>query len=433
MASLYERACKVIPPVGTARYTTLGVVKGEGSYLYTDAGRKLLDFVMGIGANNVGHNHPLVVEAARKQMENLVHAGHNVVYYESYVALAEEITKAIGGDSMIYFSNSGSEANDGAIKLAKYATERPAIITFINAFHGRTVGAMALTASNSAYRKHYEGLMPSVYYARYPDLYHSPVPVKDGKCPEFFMEQFTTIFDTIVDPYSVAGIIMEPEQGEGGYIVPPKEFVQFMRDICDKYGIMLIFDEVQCGNGRTGKLYCQEHFGVRPDFFSTAKGIGAGFPLSAVIGKTSVMEKWLPGAHGGTFGGNPVSCAAGLASLQILQNGGIENAAKMGAYFKDQLLQLQKKYPIIGDVRGLGLMLAVEMVKDGRQPDTELTAKLIDTALDKGLLLISCGTHHNAIRFIPPCTVSKEEIDEAIAILDSSFKACLTGRTSIIA
>jgi len=196
--------------------------------------------------------------------------------------------------------------------------------------------------------------------------------------------------------------------------------------MCDKYGIMLIFDEVQCGNGRTGKLYCQEHFGVRPDFFSTAKGIGAGFPLSAVIGKTSVMKKWLPGAHGGTFGGNPVSCAAGLASLKILRNGGIENAAKMGAYFKEQLLQLQKKYPVIGDVRGLGLMLAIEMVKDGKKPDTELTTKLIDTALDKGLLLISCGTYHNAIRFIPPCTVSKKEIDEAVTILDSCFTVCLS-------
>ena len=427
MASMYERACKVIPPMGVARYTKLGVVKGQGTYLYTDDGRKLLDFVMGIGANNVGHNHPLVVEAAKKQMENLIHAGHNVVYYESYLALAEELMKAIGCDSMIYFSNSGSEANDGAIKLAKYATERPAIITFLNAFHGRTMGAMALTASNSAYRKHYEGLMPSVYYARYPNLYRSVVPVDaDGHCPSFYMDQFKDMFDTIVDPYSVAGIIMEPEQGEGGYVVPPQEFVQFMRELCDKYGIMLIFDEVQCGNGRTGKLYCQEHFGIKPDIFSTAKGIGAGFPLSAVIGKKSVMEKWLPGAHGGTFGGNPVSCAAGLASLKILLGGALENATKMGAYFKGQLLELQKKYPVIGDVRGLGLMLAIEMVKDGKAPDAELTGKVIEKALDKGLLLISCGTYHNAIRFIPPTTVSKEEIDEAMAILDSAFAECLS-------
>lgn len=425
METLYERALKVIPPVGMARYTKLGVVKGIGSYIYTDDGRKILDFVMGIGANNVGHNHPLVVEAARKQMENLIHGGHNVVYYESYVALAEKLTEAVG-DSMIYFSNSGSEANDGAIKLAKCATERPAIISFMGAFHGRTMGAMALTASNSAYRKHYEGMIPSIYFAHYPDLYHSVVPVADGKCPDFYMDQFKTIFDTIVDPYSVAGIIMEPEQGEGGYIVPPKEFVQFMRDLCDTYGIMLIFDEVQCGNGRTGKLYCQEHFGVKPDIFSTAKGIGAGFPLSAVFGKKDVMEKWLPGAHGGTFGGNPVACAAGLASLHILLGGAIDNAAAMGQYFKGQLEELQKKYPVIGDVRGLGLMLAIELVKDNKVPDTALTSRIIETALEKGLLLINCGTYHNAIRFIPPCTVCKEEIDEAMTILDSAFSECLS-------
>lgn len=426
MATLYERALKVIPPMGTARYTKLGIVKAQGSYVYTEDGRKILDFVMGIGANNVGHNHPLVVEAAKKQMEQLIHAGHNVVYYESYVRLAEELMQAIGGEHMLYFMNSGSEANDAAIKLAKYATRRPAIISFLGAFHGRTMGAMTLTASNAGYRTNYEsGLMPNVYYAYYPNLYRSVVPVEGGKCPSFYMEQFKNLFDTIVDPHSVAGIIMEPEQGEGGYIVPPKEFVTFMREVCDKYGIMLIFDEVQSGNGRTGKLYCQQHFGVDPDIFTTAKGIGSGFPLSAVIGKTSVMEKWLPGAHGGTFGGNPVACAAGLASLHVLQNGAMENGAKMGAYFKSQLLELQKKYTVIGDVRGLGLMLAIEIVKPDKTPDTELNNKLIAKALAKGLLVISCGTYHNAIRFIAPTTVSKNEIDEAITILDSSLQECV--------
>jgi 4-aminobutyrate aminotransferase len=270
--------------------------------------------------------------------------------------------------------------------------------------------------------------MPSVYYAKYPDLYHSVVPMTDGKCPEFYMNQFKEMFDTIVDPYSVAGIMMEPEQGEGGYIVPPVEFVTFMRELCDKYGIMLIFDEVQCGNGRTGKLYCQEHFGVRPDIFSTAKGIGAGFPLGAVIGKKDVMEKWLPGAHGGTFGGNPVACAAGLASLKILLGGALDNAAKMGAYFKGQLLELQKKYPVIGDVRGLGLMLGIELVQNGKEPNADMTRRVIEASLAKGLMLINCGTYHNTIRFIPPCTVTKEEIDEAVTILDAAFKECMDKR-----
>ena len=360
--------------------------------------------------------------------------GHVSNLYHSIpmTELARDLCENSFADKL-FFSNSGAEANEAAIKFSRrWASDqdinKTRIISFTNAFHGRTIGAMSLTASNSKYRRHYEGLMPSVYYAKYPDLYHSVVPMTDGKCPEFYMNQFKEMFDTIVDPYSVAGIMMEPEQGEGGYIVPPVEFVTFMRELCDKYGIMLIFDEVQCGNGRTGKLYCQEHFGVRPDIFSTAKGIGAGFPLGAVIGKKDVMEKWLPGAHGGTFGGNPVACAAGLASLKILLGGALDNAAKMGAYFKGQLLELQKKYPVIGDVRGLGLMLGIELVQNGKEPNADMTRRVIEASLAKGLMLINCGTYHNTIRFIPPCTVTKEEIDEAVTILDAAFKECMDKR-----
>ncbi len=229
------------------------------------------------------------------------------------------------------------------------------------------------------------------------------------------------MFEKLVDPYSVAAVIMEPIQGEGGYIVPPAEFVRFMRRLCDRYGIMLIFDEVQTGFGRTGKLFAQEHFGVRPDIFSAAKGIASGFPLSAVIGKKEIMEKWTPGAHGGTFGGNPVSCAAGLATLEVLQNGAIANCAKMGAYFKEKLFALQKKYPAIGDVRGLGLMLAVELVGEGKAPDKDLTNRVLAGCLRRGLLLLSCGCHKNVIRFIAPTIVSKAEIDRAVEILDATF------------
>lgn len=423
MESLYERCMKVMPPV-VKRATTLGVTKGEGCYLWSEDGRKILDFASGVAVCNLGHNHPKVVEAAEKQMKELIHGGHNVVYYESYVRLAERLVELTGGDTMVYFSNSGAEANEGAIKLAKYVTKRPGIIAFRGSFHGRTLATTSLTSSSSAYRKNYEGLLPSVYFAEYPYLYRTPYEMKDGKCPKEYFEQFENIFHTLIDPSMVAAIMMEPVQGEGGYIVPDKEFVQYVREICDKYGILLIFDEVQSGMGRTGKLFAYEHFGVKPDILTSAKGIANGFPLSAVIGKKEIMEQWPAGAHGGTFGGNPVACAAANAVLDELTDGGmLDNAAKMGDYFKEKLFALQKKYPsIIGDVRGLGLMLAMEMVHPDKTPDADITTAIRTKALEKGLLLLGCGTNHNIVRFIAPTIVTEKEIDIAINIIDECLK-----------
>lgn len=423
MESLYERCMKVMPPV-VKRATTMGVTKGEGCYLWSEDGRKILDFASGVAVCNLGHNHPKVVEAAEKQMKELIHGGHNVVYYESYVRLAERLVELTGGDTMVYFSNSGAEANEGAIKLAKYVTKRPGIIAFRGSFHGRTLATTSLTSSSSAYRKNYEGLLPSVYFAEYPYLYRTPYEMKDGKCPKEYFEQFENIFHTLIDPSMVAAIMMEPVQGEGGYIVPDKEFVQYVREICDKYGILLIFDEVQSGMGRTGKLFAYEHFGVKPDILTSAKGIANGFPLSAVIGKKEIMEQWPAGAHGGTFGGNPVACAAANAVLDELTDGGmLDNAAKMGDYFKEKLFTLQKKYPsVIGDVRGLGLMLAMEMVHPDKTPDADITTAIRTKALEKGLLLLGCGTNHNIVRFIAPTIVTEKEIDIAINIIDECLK-----------
>lgn len=423
MESLYERCMKVMPPV-VKRATTMGVTKGEGCYLWSEDGRKILDFASGVAVCNLGHNHPKVVEAAEKQMKELIHGGHNVVYYESYVRLAERVVELTGGDTMVYFSNSGAEANEGAIKLAKYVTKRPGIIAFRGSFHGRTLATTSLTSSSSAYRKNYEGLLPSVYFAEYPYLYRTPYEMKDGKCPKEYFEQFENIFHTLIDPSMVAAIMMEPVQGEGGYIVPDKEFVQYVREICDKYGILLIFDEVQSGMGRTGKLFAYEHFGVKPDILTSAKGIANGFPLSAVIGKKEIMEQWPAGAHGGTFGGNPVACAAANAVLDELTDGGmLDNAAKMGDYFKEKLFALQKKYPsVIGDVRGLGLMLAMEMVHPDKTPDADITTAIRTKALEKGLLLLGCGTNHNIVRFIAPTIVTEKEIDIAINIIDECLK-----------
>ncbi len=423
MESLYERCMKVMPPV-VKRATTMGVTKGEGCYLWSEDGRKILDFASGVAVCNLGHNHPKVVEAAEKQMKELIHGGHNVVYYESYVRLAERLVELTGGDTMVYFSNSGAEANEGAIKLAKYVTKRPGIIAFRGSFHGRTLATTSLTSSSSAYRKNYEGLLPSVYFAEYPYLYRTPYEMKDGKCPKEYFEQFENIFHTLIDPSMVAAIMMEPVQGEGGYIVPDKEFVQYVREICDKYGILLIFDEVQSGMGRTGKLFAYEHFGVKPDILTSAKGIANGFPLSAVIGKKEIMEQWPAGAHGGTFGGNPVACAAANAVLDELTDGGmLDNAAKMGDYFKEKLFALQKEYPsVIGDVRGLGLMLAMEMVHPDKTPDADITTAIRTKALEKGLLLLGCGTNHNIVRFIAPTIVTEKEIDIAINIIDECLK-----------
>lgn len=423
MESLYERCMKVMPPV-VKRATTMGVTKGEGCYLWSEDGRKILDFASGVAVCNLGHNHPKVVEAAEKQMKELIHGGHNVVYYESYVRLAERLVELTGGDTMVYFSNSGAEANEGAIKLAKYVTKRPGIIAFRGSFHGRTLATTSLTSSSSAYRKNYEGLLPSVYFAEYPYLYRTPYEMKDGKCPKEYFEQFENIFHTLIDPSMVAAIMMEPVQGEGGYIVPDKEFVQYVREICDKYGILLIFDEVQSGMGRTGKLFAYEHFGVKPDILTSAKGIANGFPLSAVIGKKEIMEQWPAGAHGGTFGGNPVACAAANAVLDELTDGGmLDNAAKMGDYFKEKLFALQKKYPsVIGDVRGLGLMLAMEMVHPDKTPGADITTAIRTKALEKGLLLLGCGTNHNIVRFIAPTIVTEKEIDIAINIIDECLK-----------
>lgn len=423
MESLYERCMKVMPPV-VKRATTMGVTNGEGCYLWSEDGRKILDFASGVAVCNLGHNHPKVVEAAEKQMKELIHGGHNVVYYESYVRLAERLVELTGGDTMVYFSNSGAEANEGAIKLAKYVTKRPGIIAFRGSFHGRTLATTSLTSSSSAYRKNYEGLLPSVYFAEYPYLYRTPYEMKDGKCPKEYFEQFENIFHTLIDPSMVAAIMMEPVQGEGGYIVPDKKFVQYVREICDKYGILLIFDEVQSGMGRTGKLFAYEHFGVKPDILTSAKGIANGFPLSAVIGKKEIMEQWPAGAHGGTFGGNPVACAAANAVLDELTDGGmLDNAAKMGDYFKEKLFALQKEYPsVIGDVRGLGLMLAMEMVHPDKTPDADITTAIRTKALEKGLLLLGCGTNHNIVRFIAPTIVTEKEIDIAINIIDECLK-----------
>ncbi len=416
--TLAERCKKVMPPMAN-RTTDLGIDHAKGCYLYTDDGREILDFASGIGVCNLGHNYPSVVEAAKNQMDKLVHGCHNLVYYEEYVKLAEKLVELTGGDTKVYFMNSGAESIDGALKLAKYVTQRPAVIGFKGAFHGRTMGAATMTASNSKYRKNIEtGLMNNVYYLDYPYLLHTPYPYDGKTTPEFYFKQFDELFGKLVDPERVACILMEPVQGEGGYIVPPKDWMVYVRELCTKYGILLIYDEVQSGFGRTGKMFAQEHFGIRPDIMTCAKGIANGLPLSAIIAKADIMDQWPAGAHGGTFGGNPVACAAANATIEVLESGVVDNAAKMGEYFMKKLDVIKEKYSCIAEVRGLGLMIGVELLDADGNPETALADAIQKRALEKGLFILTCGSYKNCFRFIAPLIVTEKEIDKAIAIVD---------------
>ena len=419
MSTLYERCQKVMSGVSN-RATKLGIVDSEGAYLYTEDGRKILDFASGVAVNNIGAKNAEVADAIKKELDHMIHVGHNVVYYESYVALAEKLVEKTGGDTKVYFSNSGAEANEGAIKLAKYYTKRPGIIAFKNSFHGRTIGCISITGSNSAYRKYYEPLIPGIYWADYCDAYHHPEGLSEEGGKLKCLAQFDEIFEKLIAPEMVAAIIVEPVQGEGGYIVPDKRFLEGLREICDKHGILLIFDEIQTGIGRTGELYAYQTFGVKPDILTSAKALGGGIPLSAVIAKSKIMDAWPAGAHGGTFGGNPLACAAGLKTLEIIERDNLlDNCKKQGTYFIDKLQVLQKKHSCIGDVRGIGLMDAIEIVKDDGTPDPEKTAKIKELALEKDLLLLTCGSDHNVVRFIAPINVTSEEIDKCVEVIDS--------------
>ena len=424
--SMYERCIKVMPAVAN-RATKLGIVDGEGCYVITEDGQKVLDFASGVAVNNLGNKNKEVVEAIKKQLDTMIHVGHNVVYNESYVQLAERLVELTGKDTKVYFSNSGAEANDGAMKLAKYVTKRPGIIAFRNSFHGRTIGSMSITGSSSAYRKNYEPLMPAVYWADYANCHHCPFGKEECSCNMECLKQFDGIFEKLIDPECVAAIMLEPVQGEGGYIVPKPEFLKGLRKICDDHGILLIFDEVQTGIGRKGEVYAYQTFGVKPDILTSAKALGGGIPLSAIIAKKEIMDQWPAGAHGGTFGGNPLACTAGLKTLEIIHRDHLlENAKKQGAYLKEGLQELQKKYPKrIGDVRGIGLMVAMELVTEDQNPDAALTAEIKEKALQKNLLLLTCGSDHNVVRFIAPLIVKKEEMDQALHILKEVLEEIL--------
>ena len=405
------------------RYTPLVIDRAQGSYLYTVEGRRYLDFASGIAVTNLGHGHPVVIEAAKAQLDKVVHTSV-VAHHQPAIQLAERIAALAPGKlEKVFFANSGAEAVEGAIKLARYTTGRSALIAFQGAFHGRTYGALSLTASKSYYRERYEPFLPGVYHVPYPYPYRNPTGPGDEATLEYVFNFIDEMLDTRVPPKNVAAFIVEPVLGEGGYVVPPSGFMPRLRKLCDEHGILLIADEVQSGYGRTGKMFACEHSGVVPDIMTLAKSIASGLPLSAVVATSKLMDQWEPAAHGSTFGGNPVSCAAGIATLDVFKAEGIiQNSASKGAELTRRLRGLQQRMPAIGEVRGLGLMIGVELVKKDGTPDKELQKQIRKVCLDSGMVVLSCGAHDNVLRLVPPLNLSQAELDEGWEILNGAFQ-----------
>jgi 4-aminobutyrate aminotransferase len=405
------------------RYTTIVVDHAQGSYLYDVDGHRYLDFASGIAVTNLGHSHPAVRRAAHEQIDRFFHTSV-VAHHQPAIQLAERLAAiAPGEDNRVFFGNSGAEAVEGAIKLARYVTGRPGIIGFQGAFHGRTYGALSLTSSKWYYRERYEPFLPGIYHAPYPYAYRNPTGSSDEATLGYVFDYIEEMLDTRVPPRNVAAFIVEPVLGEGGYVVPPADFMPRLRALCDRHEILLIADEVQSGYGRTGKMFACEHFGVVPDIMTVAKSIASGLPLSAIVADARLMDQWKPAAHGSTFGGNPVACAVGLATLDVFEREKVlENTQVRGQELLRRLKELQRRTPSIGDVRGLGLMIGVELVKADGKPDHDLQEKVRKVSFDSGLVLLSCGSHDNVLRLVPPLNLSADELDEAWEILQGAFE-----------
>jgi len=423
---LVARRADLWAPCLAQDWPNIPVERAEGVYLCGPDGRRYLDFLSGFGACNVGHNHPRVVEAAREQMERVVHAPLGVIAPETTLRLAWELGKVTpGGIDMFFFGNSGAEAVEGAIKLARYVTGRRGIVAFLGSFHGRTMGAASVTASKVKYRTGHGPFLPDVYFARFPYPYRSSAPDPEG-CAVEALEDIERLFEYVIAPEDVAAFLLEPVQGEGGYVIPPREWLLALRRIADEHSILLIFDEIQTGFGRTGDWFAAQTFGVEPDILCLAKGIANGFPLGATAARRDLMGRWGPASHGTTFGGNPISCAAALAVLEVIREENLlENAREQGSYMLDVLRDLQARSDIVGDVRGVGLMVAVEFIKPGtdKEPNPEAVQRILQRALEDGLLMYPCGHWTQTIRLIPPLTATREQVEEGLEIFTRAVLA----------
>jgi 4-aminobutyrate aminotransferase len=402
------------------RVYPLVVKRAEGAWVEDVDSNRFLDFSSGIAVCNTGHSHPRIVAAIQRQAERFIHMSGTDFYYEAQSNLAEKLVEITPGhkDKRVFFGNSGAEAIEAALKLARYHTKRSRIIAFLGAFHGRTMGALSLTASKVIQEKGFFPLVPGITHVPYAYCYrcpsHSTYPGCGCACVEWIRED---LFKRSLPPDEVAAIFVEPIQGEGGYIVPPPEFHQKLFQLARDFGILFVVDEVQTGMGRTGKMFGIEHWDLVPDIIAIAKGIASGMPLGAMVSQSEVMT-WIPGSHASTFGGNPISCQAALATIDLLQEGLIQNAAALGNYILGQLRTLQKRFPLIGDVRGRGLMIGIELVKDPitKEKAIEERSRIIRACFEKGLLILGCG--ENVIRLIPPLIITRNEADTALTILE---------------
>lgn len=426
--ALIERDARVVSPSYTRGYP-LVIERGFGSMVEDVDGNVFLDCAAGIAVNSTGHSHPDVVRAIQEQIGKFLHMSGTDFYYEPQVRLAEELVAVtpVEGGARAFFSNSGAEAIEAALKLARYATKRPNVIAFLGGFHGRTMGALSVTGSKTVQRRGFGPFVPGAFHAPYADCYRCPMKLQPescaAECLDFIEHQ---LFLHLVSPDEVAAVIVEPIQGEGGYVVGPDVFMRRLRELTREHGILLIADEVQSGMGRTGAMFAIEHTGVKPDAVAMAKGIASGLPLGVTVARADLMT-WPPGTHASTFGGNPVSCVAALATLKLMRDHLMANAADVGAHLMAGLTALMDRHPLIGDVRGRGLMVGVELVRDRATKERATTERdaVVNAAFKRGLLILGAGK--NAIRFCPPLVLTRAQADTAVQILDESLRE-VTGR-----
>ena len=406
-------------PRGITTAHPVVVDHAQGSELWDADGRRYIDFVGGIGVMNVGHNHPRVMEAVRSQLERVTHTSFQVVMYESYLRLAQRLSELAPGDGpnkAIFFST-GAEAVENAVKIARAFTGRPAVISFRGGFHGRTLLALSLTGSVQPYKQNFGPYAAEVYQAPFPYEYR-------GWSSERALASLEELLESDVSPQRVAAVIIEPVLGEGGFVPAPREFLQGLRALTEKHGILLIADEIQSGFGRTGKFFAIEHSGVKPDLITVAKSLAAGFPLSGVVGRADVMDAPTPGGLGGTYGGNPIACAAGLAVLDVMRDERLpERAARIGSVVEERMRSWQAEHDIVGDVRVMGAMAGMELVRDRKtkEPADTETARMLALARDNGLILLRSGVHHNVIRTLMPLTIPDGQLDEGLDLLGSAL------------
>jgi 4-aminobutyrate aminotransferase len=425
--AIIARDAKVVSPSYTRCYP-LVARQGEGAMVDDVDGNRFLDFTAGIAVVATGHCHPLVVDAIQKQAARLIHMSGTDFYYEELAALAEKLDQIAPGDvaRRVSFGNSGAEAMEGAIKLARYATGRDKIIAFFGSFHGRTMGALSLTSRKAVQRAGFGPLVPGVIHAPYAYCYRCAYGQTPDRCAvECVTHIEQTLLKTIAPAEETAAIVVEPVQGEGGYVVPPQKFFDELARVAEANGILLVFDEVQSGMGRTGRMWAADHFGMVPDILTVAKGIASGLPLGATVARADLMT-WPPGAHASTFGGNPVACAAALVTIELLERELVANAAAMGAHMMERMRAWPVRFPIVGDVRGLGLMLGIEIVRDQatKEKAPVWRDRIVALCFERGLLLLGAGD--NTLRLCPPLVVSRDQCDFAVDTLEACLQQVIS-------